>query len=72
MANCALLEHHLQILDIIAIMKSTSCFLNAIPTKLFKDILNFSLPSIFYTFNSSLQNSIFSFCFKHAVVQHLL
>ena len=53
-------------------MKLTTCSLDFIHTKFFKEVLNTVRPSLLSIFNSSLIHGVFPSAFKHAAVHPLL
>ena len=73
----ALLSHFEQIdlstlEKVISQMKSSTCTLDTIPTRVFKDVLQTIGPNILTIINGSLSSGVFPYSFKAALVQPLL
>ena len=61
-----------EVKKIILSMKTKSCKLDALPTKLLKECIEDILPTITYLVNISLQDGVFASGWKTSIIRHLL
>ena len=61
-----------QLSKVVSHMKSTSCHLDVLPARLFKEVFVIICPLVLAIINHSLTNGVFPSGFKRAIVQPLL